>query len=224
MQISIIIPVLNEKGLNARLRDLKKKLPHGRGEIIVVDASANGATIAAITDPEINTLMARQGRGHQQNRGAAAATGHVLLFLHADTRLPCNFYPLICRTIAAGYGGGAFDLHIDSSHPLIKCISQVAAFRSRITGIPYGDQAIFITRALFHRIGGFPDIPLMEDIALMQKIKKSRVPFCILSAQAITSARTWHTRGILYTMIRNPVLAGLYYLGVPPRFLVKFYY
>ncbi len=227
MKISIIIPVLNEKKILPFLVDLKGRCggdDRRSIEIIVVDGDPAGSTVGLISDSAIKTGIAQKGRARQQNFGAKMAQGVVLLFLHADTRLPGNFTNLIRKTIHVGFSGGAFDLQIDSPHPLLRFTSRIGSFRSRITGIPYGDQGIFITRSLFEKIGGFPDLPLMEDIALMLRIKKSHKAFTILPDKAVTSPRMWYKKGILYTMIRNPMLALLYFLGVSPRVLVKFYY
>ncbi len=221
--VSVIIPVLHETGIDGFIRDLVEKTKNREMEIIVVDGDPAGSTIEQISSPSIRTMTAPRGRALQQNAGADRARGAVLLFLHADTRLPRDFYDLIMEALDQGFSGGAFNLHIDSTHPVIQLVSAVAAFRSRITKIPYGDQAIFLKKALFHRIHGFDEIPLMEDIALMQKIKKSRSPFKILPQTASTSARRWVQQGIVFTMIRNPVLALLYYLGVSPRILARFY-
>ncbi|ACN13155.1 glycosyl transferase, group 2 family protein [Desulforapulum autotrophicum HRM2] len=228
ISLTAIVPVLHEADIDLFLCDLVEQTKHREMEIIVVDGDPEGSTIGRIskaqtTWPAIKKITASRGRALQQNAGAAMARGDVLLFLHADTRLPRDFHGLIVETLAQGFSGGAFDLHIDSSHPLIKLISKIASFRSRITKIPYGDQAIFLKKELFNRIHGFDEIPLMEDIALMQKIKKSGEPFKILPQKVSTSARRWINQGICWTMVRNPIIAMLYYLGVPPRILIKFY-
>ncbi len=229
MLISVIIPVLNEKEINCFLSDLLDKKNGEELEIIVVDGDSMGSTLALIShekikNEKIKKIISPKGRALQQNKGAEEAIGDVLLFLHADTLLPPDFYRLIWNAIRCGYDGGAFDLCIDSSHPYLKLVSRVASLRSRITRIPYGDQGIFITRDLFFQINGFPNIPLMEDIALMRKIKKSRACFKILPDKARTSARKWMKDGIIYTSLRNPILAILYYMGVSPRVLLKLYY
>lgn len=226
--ITAIIPVLHETDINHFLCDLGERIGNHKIEIIVVDGDAEGSTIGRISGcqnncPAILKTTSPRGRALQQNAGAKIAGGNILLFLHADTILPRGFPGLITDTVEQGFSGGAFDLHIDSSHPLIKLISKIASFRSRITKIPYGDQAIFLKKELFHRINGFDEIPLMEDIALMQKIKKTGEPFKIMPQQVSTSARRWIKQGIVWTMIRNPILAMLYYLGVSPKTLVRFY-
>jgi rSAM/selenodomain-associated transferase 2 len=228
--ITTIIPVLHEANINRFLCDIVERTGNHKMEIIVVDGDPEGSTICRISDNQktggqlIQKITSPRGRALQQNAGAKIARGNILLFLHADTILPHDFPELIMDTVEQqGFSGGAFDLNIDSSHPLIKLISKVASFRSRITKIPYGDQAIFLKKELFHTIHEFDEIPLMEDIALMQKIKKTGEPFKILSQRVSTSARRWIKQGIVWTMIRNPILAALYYLGVSPKTLVKFY-
>ncbi|MDY0375772.1 MAG: TIGR04283 family arsenosugar biosynthesis glycosyltransferase [Desulfobacterium sp.] len=228
MSITVIIPVLHEENINRFLWDLGRRIGNHKMEIVVVDGDQEGSTIGRISDgdlpcPNILKITAPRGRSLQQNAGAKIARGNILLFLHADTTLPHGFPGLITDTIEQGFSGGAFDLHIDNPHPLIKLISKIASFRSRITKIPYGDQGIFLKKELFHRIDGFDEIPLMEDIALMQKVKKTEEPFKILPQRASTSARRWVEQGIVRTMIRNPILAMLYYLGVSPKTLVRFY-
>ena len=224
MFISIIIPVLHEKNINCFLSNLLKTTVKENLEIIVVDGDPLGSTLNLISDTTVKKIRSPKGRAIQQNKGAKNARGDVLLFLHADTMLPPGFYRLICNAIHSGCCAGAFDLCIDSSNPFLKLVSRVASLRSRITQIPYGDQAIFITRDLFLKIHGFPEFPIMEDIALMQNIKKARVGFKILPQKVLTSARKWDKDGVIYTSLRNPILALLYYMGVSPRVLVKFYY
>ncbi len=224
MLISIIIPVLHEKEIQSFLADLFEKTAKEPVEIILVDGDPVGSTLVLISDQRVKKIISSRGRAIQQNKGVENATGDLFVFLHADTLLPHGFCRLIRNTIHAGCAGGAFDLSIDSPHPFLKLVSRVASLRSRITGIPYGDQAIFVTRELFFYIQGFPEIPLMEDIALMQKIKKSRACFKILPHKVYTSARKWMKDGMIYTSLRNPLLALLFYAGVSPRALVKFYY
>ncbi len=224
MFLSVIIPVLNETKINYFLSDLLENKGKENLEIIVVDGDPMGSTLNLISDKTVKKIISVKGRAIQQNKGAEKANGDILLFLHADTLLPHDFGQLIRQAIDSGNFGGAFDLCIDSSHPFLKLVSRVASIRSRVTRIPYGDQAIFLTRDFFLQINGFPEIPIMEDIALMQKIKKTRAGFKILPRKVLTSARKWMKDGMIYTSIRNPFLAMLYYLGVSPRTLVKFYY
>ncbi|MCK5173825.1 MAG: TIGR04283 family arsenosugar biosynthesis glycosyltransferase, partial [Planctomycetes bacterium] len=168
--------------------------------------------------------VSERSRANQMNAGAAIADAGILLFLHADTKLPENAFEMIYKTINTGkYAGGAFDLGIATNNKIIKFIAWAGKIRSRLTRIPYGDQGIFITKNYFDRIGGFKNIELMEDVDLMRRIKKRGDRICILKEKVSTSARRWHDDGLIYTTIRNSVLLTLYYLGVNPNKLAKFY-
>jgi len=147
MFISVIMPVLHETKINDFLFDLLDKRGKENVEIIVVDGDPLGSTLNLISDKTIKKISSARGRAVQQNKGAAKAKGEILLFLHADTRLPHDFARLIRQAIDSGNSGGAFDLCIDSVHPFLNWVSRVASIRSRVTRIPYGDQAIFLTRA-----------------------------------------------------------------------------
>lgn len=224
-RFSIIIPVLNEtgtiNGLIARFKDLQG----GEAvEIIVVDGSPEGNTLKVIDDDHIRCLSSAPGRARQMNAGAAAATGEILIFLHADTWPPVEALPLIDGVMAQpGLVGGAFDLGIRSHRLIFKVIAATASLRSRLTRIPYGDQAIFIRRTHFHALGGYPDIPLMEDVALMQKIKKSGGRIHLFPNRVSTSPRRWEKEGVLRATLRNWILLGAYYLGASPEKLARYY-
>jgi len=158
------------------------------------------------------------------NEGAKVATGEILLFLHADTLLPHNALKEIHailekETIVAG----AFDLSFDTKNVFLKLIAKVASLRTRITKLPYGDQAIFIKKKTFHELKGYEDIPLMEDIHLMQKIKAQNYKIKIIEKKVITSTRKWQESGIIYTTLRNWFLQLLYFFGVHPNKLSKYY-
>jgi rSAM/selenodomain-associated transferase 2 len=222
---SIIVPVLNEVDqINHLVEHVRS---HGLGhsyEIIIVDGNPKGSTIKVIQDKEAIAISTRKGRGRQMNAGAALAKGEILVFLHADTRLPDNALQKISQTLAnQSYVGGAFDLGIDSDRLLLKYIAVRASFRSRLNRIPYGDQAIFIRKDYFDQIGGFKEIPLMEDIDLMRRIKRDGKKIRILRDRVSTSARRWEREGVLYTTLRNQILVGLFYLGVSPDRLTKYY-
>ena len=222
---SIIAPVLNEADrINTTIEHLCKQDSEGICEIIVVDGDPNGGTIKAIENETVKALISPKGRGRQMNTGADIACGEILVFLHADTRLPEMALEKIYDVLQSKkYVGGAFNLAIDSERLLLKYIAVRASFRSRLNRIPYGDQAIFIRKDYFDRIGRFKEIPLMEDVDLMRRIKKRGDKIVILDDRVKTSARRWETEGALYTTIRNRILVSLYYLGVSPYKLVKFY-
>lgn len=223
---SIIIPVLNESDrINALIERLRNQRFESSYEIIVVDGDPQGGTVKAIQSEGVVTIIAEKGRGRQMNVGAVAACGDILIFLHADTMLPDGALKKISRALERqNYVGGAFDLKIDSDRLFLKYISVRASLRSRWNRIPYGDQAIFMRRRYFGRIGGFKDIPLMEDVELMRRIKKDGRKITILPDKVTTSARRWQRDGALYTTVRNQALVALFRLGVSPDRLAKHYW
>jgi rSAM/selenodomain-associated transferase 2 len=158
------------------------------------------------------------------NAGAAAANGEILIFLHADTRLPEEGFEKVAQVLRGGkYVAGAFDLGIDSDRLVLRYIAASARLRSRLNRIPYGDQAIFMSKTYFDAIGRFREIPIMEDVDLMRRIKKRGDKIFILPDRVRTSPRRWETEGAIYTTLRNQLLVALYYLGVSPEKLAKFY-
>jgi rSAM/selenodomain-associated transferase 2 len=221
MNISVIVPVLNEeKTIALILRALMQFTPH---ETIVVDGGSGDRTAAICHSLDIEVLSAERGRARQMNFGAGQASGEVLLFLHADTRLP----PTAFADIEAALGdpscvGGRFDLELEGSHPILKLIGALINLRSRVTKVGTGDQAIFVRREVFGRIGGYPDIPLMEDIALCRALKKVGRIACLRS-RVITSARRWESDGVWRTILRMWTLKSLYLAGVSPARLKQFY-
>ena len=156
------------------------------------------------------------------NAGAAAASGEAILFLHADTRLPAPADRLVADALAAGCEWGRFDVRIDGRHPLLGVVARAMNLRSRATGIATGDQAIFVTREAFHAIGGYADIPLMEDIVLSRALRRRSRPAC-LSATVTTSGRRWEAGGVLYTIVTMWRLRLAFYLGADPRRLARAY-
>jgi rSAM/selenodomain-associated transferase 2 len=190
-----------------------------------VDGDPQGSTVGTIQDKDVTAITTEKGRGKQMNAGAAVACGEILIFLHADTILPDNAVEKISQALQdPDYVGGAFDLKIDSDRLFLKYISARACFRSRWNRIPYGDQAIFIRKKYFDQLGGFKEIPLMEDVDLMRRIKKDGKKIVILPDKVTTSARRWENDGILYTTIRNQILVRLFYLGISPHRLAKYYW
>ena len=224
-KISVIIPVLNEASrMNSLVDHLYGGGFGGKHEIIVVDGDSDGGTINAIRHNEVTSIVAPKGRSRQMNAGAAVASGDILLFLHADTRLPENTPQKISSVMGQGrYVAGAFDLGIDSSSLAIKIIARASALRSRLTRIPYGDQAIFIARDYFQKIGCFKDIPLMEDVELMRRIKRIGDKICIFRDRVSTSPRRWEQEGVVYCSLRNVIILSLYYMGVSPDKLARYY-
>jgi rSAM/selenodomain-associated transferase 2 len=224
-QFSIILPVLNETDvINPLLDHLETLDGCGCCELIVVDGSPDGNTIKAVTRQGVRCVTSPQGRASQMNAGAAAAAGEILIFLHVDTRLPRQAIRLISKVMTRqSLVGGAFDLRIDSERRILKIIARIASIRSRLTHIPYGDQAIFIRRDYFDRLGGYPEILLMEDVALMRRIKHAGGRIGFIPEPVFTSARRWEQEGIVYTTLRNWLLLSAYILGMAPDKLAKYY-
>lgn len=226
-EVSIIIPVLHEeKYICNCIQDISQKAENINYEIIIVDGDENGSTIKEIPSGwnHIRTITSSPGRARQMNEGAKLASGKVLLFLHADTILPpFAFEKISSLFVHDPYVAGAFDLKIDSSRWFLKLISRVSSLRSRLTRIPYGDQAIFILRDYFHEIGGYAEIPIMEDVALMRYIKNRKDKIHIFKEKVMISSRRWEKEGILYTTLRNWALLSLYIFGVSPLRLSSFY-
>jgi rSAM/selenodomain-associated transferase 2 len=221
--LSIIIPTLDEEtGIAATLAALAPLRARG-AEVIVVDGGSRDRT-AAIAGPLCDRLIvAPRGRASQMNAGAGAAHGKVLLFLHADTRLPDDADRLAVDGLArTARPWGRFDVRIAGSHPLFPVIAALMNLRSRLTSIATGDQAIFVSADAFAAIGGYPDIPLMEDIVLAQRLKRLGRPLC-LTARALTSGRRWEKHGVMRTVLTMWRLRLAFFLGASPDTLAERY-
>lgn len=213
------MPTLDEaSGIAAALARLAPLCERG-AEVIVADGGSADAT-AAIARPLANRVtIAPRGRASQMNAGAALASGDVLLFLHADTILPDQADSLIAVMLAdPRYRWGRFDVRIDGRHPLLPLVAAMMNLRSQITGVCTGDQAIFVRRQTFVEIDGYPDIPLMEDIALSKKLNRRSAPACI-STRVTTSGRRWEKNGVLRTILLMWRLRFDYWRGVDPHVL-----
>lgn len=226
MKISVIIPVLHEgKKINGILDSLKSVSADVPYETIVVDGDLSGGTVAHISDSSVRTLTAPRGRALQMNAGAAKACGDILLFLHADTLLPPKAFPKIITALSdSSFIGGAFDLKIQNHRWIFSAIGRAASWKHRLTRVPYGDQAIFMLRHYFENIGGYAEIPLMEDVEIMKRVKRQGGRIIILFDEVTTSSRKWETDGVFYTIIRNWIIQILYFFGMPARRLTKYYY
>jgi rSAM/selenodomain-associated transferase 2 len=225
LKFSIVIAVLNEaRRINALIEHITSLSPTADYEIIVIDGDPQGTTINTIDNNNVITAIAEKGRAKQMNAGAALAAGDVIIFLHADTELPPGAFGSINHALADGeYVGGAFALGVDSNNPLIRLTVAASHIRNHLTHIPYGDQAIFMRKKYFNEIGRFSNIPIMEDVELMRRIKKSGRKISILNQKVKTSTRRWENEGVVYTLLRNIVLVTLFYLGVDPNKLTRFY-
>jgi rSAM/selenodomain-associated transferase 2 len=217
-RISIVVPVLDEAAcIVACLQPLQSLRAAGH-EVIVVDGGSRDASAELAAPLADRVLRAPRGRALQMNAGARAARGEVLLFLHADTRLPAD----AARAVLARGEWGRFDVEIEGRHALLPLIARLMNLRSRLTGIATGDQAIFVRRALFERLGGYAGIPLMEDIELSRRLRRVAPPVC-LRLRAVTSGRRWETRGVLRTVLLMWRLRLAYFLGADPRRLAERY-
>ena len=221
MTISVVVPTLNEEtALAATLQHARQS---GVSEIIVVDGGSRDATPAVAARYADVVLTAPRGRAAQMNAGAACARGDVLLFLHADTLVPNGFAQAVmaaCNEVDVV--GGRFDVHLQPSTRLIRLTGALINRRSRLTRISTGDQAIFIRRDAFERIGGYAEIPLMEDIDLSRRMKRAGRIAC-LRERVTTSARRWQKDGVVRTILLMWSLRALYFCGVSPVRLQRLY-
>jgi len=220
-RLSIIIPTLNEAGsIKETIIQLQKSKD---AEIVVVDGGSRDNTIALARSLGARVLSTDASKAVQMNAGAAECSGDVLLFLHADTRLPDKFDIKIMAAVSHNdFCAGAFSLGIDSDARGLKLIERVANWRSRFFQMPYGDQALFVCRDLFNDIGGFPNFPIMEDFELVRRLRqKGRIR--ILPESVRTSPRRYLNFGILKTWFLNQIIIAAYYLGIAPERLACWY-
>ena len=229
MTISVILPVLNEEALLPQT--LAHTLQLGFDEIVLVDGGSSDATPAilqqAVHSAEaagcVVALTAPGGRAGQMNAGAAISRGEILLFLHADTRLPPNAVTAITSALRdPRYVGGRFDVRFDRDAGWPWVISRLMNSRSRYSGISTGDQAIFVRRQIFQSLGGFPRVPLMEDIEFTRRLKRAG-RIAALRTHVVTSYRRWDRQGAVHTIVLMWVLRALYWLGVSPHRLKQLY-
>ncbi len=223
--ISVIIPVLNEgRSINRTIAHLVHHNPLVPFEILVADGHPRKNTLSAIAFASVRKIPAPLGRGAQMNAGAALSKGKILLFLHADTLLEKAALKTIMGTLDGGnVAAGAFQLAIRSPRPVFRLIEFGVRLRVRWTRIPYGDQAIFISRRLFQALGRYPPVPIMEDVALMRAVREKGGRIVILKEKAFTSPRRWEKEGILFCTLRNWMLMGLFSIGVRPETLARLY-
>lgn len=225
--LSIVMPVLDEAaGIANALAALAPFRARGV-EVIVVDGGSRDGT-PELARPHVDrVLAAARGRATQMNAGAAIAHGDVLLFLHADTRLPEDADRLVREGLARSGRGlprawGRFDVTIEGQSPLLPIVARAMNLRSRLSGIATGDQAMFVTRAAFDRVGGFPDIALMEDVVMSARLKRVSRPLC-LRERVVTSGRHWETRGVARTILLMWRLRLAYFFGAKPDTLARRY-
>jgi len=219
-RLSIVVPVLNEAAqIGAALAALAPLRARGH-EVIVVDGGSSDGTAALCRADAV--LHSARGRARQMNAGAAQAQGEVLLFLHADTTLPAAADAAVLRAVQAGAVWGRFDVHIDGRPAMLRVVAALMNLRSRLTGIATGDQAIFVRRALFEQVGGYAEMPLMEDIELSRRLRAIGPPAC-LSERVTTSGRRWENRGVWRTIVLMWRLRWRYWRGESAEVLAQAY-
>ena len=223
MKLSIIVPVLNEgEGISAMLDSLAPLRTHG-AEVLVVDGGSSNSTLEQARPGADCVLCTTRGRARQMNAGAARASGDVLLFLHADTRLPAGADRLVIEGLRGSQRAwGRFDVTIAGRKRLLPMVAFFMRVRSRLTGIATGDQAIFVRRDAFQAVGGFPPIPLMEDIALCRALKRVGRPLS-LRERVVISGRRWDEHGIARTVLLMWGLRVAFFLGADPEKLARRY-
>ncbi|HET7314423.1 TIGR04283 family arsenosugar biosynthesis glycosyltransferase, partial [Salinisphaera sp.] len=221
--LSIVVPVYREATIVAGALQALAPLRRRGAEVIVVDGGSDDDTLALARPYADRAFVAGRGRATQMNAGARVARGDILLFLHADTRLPAAADDYIKRGLAdSARVWGRFDVHIDGGGAMLAVIAALMNRRSRLTGIATGDQAVFTTRAAFARVGGFPEQALMEDIAICRRLKRLSPPLC-LRARVATSGRRWTRQGLLQTVALMWGLRAAYFCGVSPARLALWY-
>ncbi len=221
-QMTVVVPVLDEAaGIEATLRALAPLRSRG-AEVIVCDGGSRDATVALARPLVDQVLVAPAGRARQMNAGAAASGADVLLFLHSDTQLPDGADSLVRRALVAGAAWGRFDVRISGLPPMLRVVAALMNLRSRWSGIATGDQAIFVSRAAFDRVGGFPDQPLMEDVEISRRLRALGRPAC-LRQRVTTSGRRWETRGVWRTIFLMWRLRWRYWRGASAQALAQAY-
>jgi rSAM/selenodomain-associated transferase 2 len=222
-KLSIIMPVLDEvEGIAAALDALAYLRTRGT-EVIVVDGGSRDTTVQQARPRADRVILASRGRALQMNAGAEQASGDVLLFLHADTRVPVDADHMVLKGLErSGRVWGRFDIKIDGRSPVLPVVAWFMNLRSRLTAIATGDQAMFVRRGAFQAVGGFPAIALMEDIALCKRLKRVSKPLC-LRERVTTSGRRWEKKGVLSTIILMWRLRLAYFFGADPKELARQY-
>ena len=221
-RLSVIVPVLDEAaGIVASLAALAPLRARGH-ELIVVDGGSRDATAELSRSHADAVIASPRGRARQMNAGAARAQGEVLLFLHADTTLPASADTAIVHALANGASWGRFDVKIEGRSAMFPLIAALMNLRSRWSGIATGDQAIFVRRDVFTRVGGFPEQPLMEDIELSRRLHALSRPAC-LRERVLTSGRRWDQHGVWRTILLMWRLRWRYWRGASPETLAKAY-
>ena len=227
MSVSVVVPMLNEAAALPVLLAHLRQLQADGAEVVLVDGGSHDDSVMLARSAGFTVVEAERGRACQMNAGARHAHGDVLLFLHADTRLPDGAVQQVTQALAAVSQGhaavwGRFDVHITGQSPWLRMVARMMNLRSRLTGIATGDQAMFVLRGAFEACAGFPEQPLMEDIELSRRLKRVSRPAC-LRARATTSGRRWESRGVWRTIVLMWRLRLAYWLGASAESIAKAY-
>ncbi len=224
--LSVVIPTLDAaRSLPATLAALDPARARGLiGEIVIADGDSGDGTVAIAEAAGVRVVRSSRGRGAQLAAGAAAARGEWLLFLHADTRLDPSWCDAARRFIAdpaSSVRAGYFAYRLDDEAAAARRLEGVVAWRARVLGLPYGDQGLLLARDFYRRLGGFPPLALMEDVALARRIGRRNL--VALDAAALTSAARYRRDGYAPRMLRNFLCLALYFAGAPPRLIARLY-
>jgi rSAM/selenodomain-associated transferase 2 len=220
--ISIIIPVFHEA--TTIVKTLGRLKDDVGVELIVVDGGSEDNTVELTKQMGVKVISSPiPGRAHQMNIGAAAARGDIFLFLHADTKLPQNYQKIVQMTLAQEKViAGAFKLAIDGQQWSLRLVEKMVNWRSQFCSLPYGDQAIFLEKRVFQDLGGFANLPIMEDFEFVQRLKR-RGKIALAPVAVLTSGRRWQKLGVFKTTLINQLVIVGYYLGISPTQLRHFY-
>jgi rSAM/selenodomain-associated transferase 2 len=222
VRLSIIIPILNEGGLVLDCARRLSPLREAGHELILVDGGSQQLAVEQLLPWVDQLLFSESGRAKQMNRGTEVAQGEVLWFLHVDSRIGDDAVSAIEAAMTNGPAWGRFDIRLDGSHPLLRLVERMMNLRSRWSGIATGDQGIFIHRALYQQVGGYPDQALMEDVEISVRLKRLCRPVC-LTQRLTTSSRRWERQGVVRTILLMWGLRLAYWLGVRPDRLASLY-
>ena len=221
-RVAVIVPVLDERAELPALAAELSRLSRAGAEVIVVDGGSRDGTRAELDRLGLRVLDAPRGRARQMNAGARATAAPILLFLHADTRLPGGALDAVTAAVDAGAGGGCFRVRIDSPDPRLALAAAIINLRSRLVASASGDQAIFVRRELFERLGGYRELALCEDLDLVARLRRHG-RFVVADGEVTTSARRWHGHGVMRTIALMWTLRLGYHLGVSPNRLARWY-
>ena len=223
MKLTVIVPMLNEARVLPQLLAQLQRVQADGHQLLLVDGGSNDGSAQQARTAGFQVIESARGRARQMNAGVEHACGDVLLFLHADTRLPADYWPAIQQGLAQGNRvWGRFDVSIEGRPWMLRVVSLMINLRSRLSGIATGDQAMFVKHGAFIEAGRFADLPLMEDIDLSQRLLRVSRPLC-LRQRVITSGRRWETRGVWTTIFLMWRLRYAYWRGVPASELAKAY-